>query len=226
MHRTVADVMSTDLVVATRSTPYKELIRRMRERGVNALPIVDADHRLVGIVTETDLALKQEYRPSGQPPFLEGTEQRRQRRKAAATLAEECMSKPAAVIGPDATVPTAARLLHRQGVHHLPVVDADGKLVGIVSRRDLLAVFLRPDEEIGRQVRIGVLGVILHVPEGEVDMQVREGVVRLSGKVEWRSLAREIVTRTRAVDGVVSVVDRLEYRRDDTVPVWPSRPRR
>ena len=135
------------------------------------------------------------------------------------------MSKPAAVIGPDATVPTAARLLHRQGVHHLPVVDADGKLVGIVSRRDLLAVFLRPDQEIARSIRIA-LDVSLNVPEGEVDMQVDEGVVTLSGKVEWRSLAREIVTRTRAVDGVVGVVDRLKYRHDDTVPVWPSRPRR
>jgi CBS-domain-containing membrane protein len=89
MYPTVADVMSTDLVVATRTTPYKELVRRMRERGVNAVPIVDSDHHLIGIVTETDLTLKQEYRAGGQPPFLEGTQQRRQRRKAAATLAEE-----------------------------------------------------------------------------------------------------------------------------------------
>jgi CBS domain-containing protein len=226
MERTVADVMSTDLVVAIRSTPYKELVRRMRERGVNALPIVDSDRRLLGIVTETDLAFKQEYRPAGQIPFLEGTEQRRQRRKAAATVAQECMSDPVAVIGPDATVPTAARLLHRKGVHHLPVVDADGRLVGIVSRRDLLGAFLRPDEEIRRQIRIGVLGVTFDVPEGEVDVQVDEGVVTLNGKVERRSLVREIVTRTRAVEGVVSVVDRLEYRHDDRLPVRPSRPAR
>jgi CBS domain-containing protein len=225
MYPTVADVMSTDLVVATRTTPYKELVRRMRERGVNAVPIVDPDRHLIGIVTETDLAFKQEYRPSGQPLFLEGTQQRRQRRKATATLAEECMSDPAAIIGPDATVPTAARLLHRQGVHHLPVVDADGRLVGIVTRRDLLAVFLRPDQEIARSIRIA-LDVSLNLPEGEVDVQVLEGVATVSGRVEWRSLAQEIITRTNAVDGVVGVVDRLDYRHDDTVPVWPSRPRR
>jgi len=225
MYPTVADVMSTDLVVATRTTPYKELVRRMRERGVNAVPVVDSDHHLIGIVTETDLALKQEYRAGGQPPFLEGTQQRRQRRKAAATLAEECISKPAAVIGPDTTAPTAARLLHRQGVHHLPVVDAGGRLVGIVTRRDLLGVFLRPDEEIARTIRIA-LDVSLNLREGEVDVQVLEGVATLSGKVEWRSLAQEIVTRANAVDGVMGVVDRLDYRHDDTVPVRPSRPRR
>ncbi len=222
MYPTVADVMSTDLVVATRTTPYKELVRSMREHKVNALPIVDSDHHLIGIVTETDLAFKQEYRPSEQPSFLEGTQQRRQRRKAAATLAEECMSKPAAAVGPDVTVPTAARLLHRQGVHHLPVLDADGKLVGIVTRRDLLGAFLLPDQGIARSIRI-VLDVTLNVHEGEVDVQVLEGVATLSGKVEWRSLAQEIVTRINAVDGVVGVVDRLEYRHDDTVPVWPSR---
>lgn len=225
MHQTVADVMSTDLVVATRSTPYKELVRKLRELGVHALPIVDPDRRLVGIVTETDLAFKQEYRPAGHVPFLEGTEQRRQRHKAAATLAEECMSEPVAVTGPNVPVPTAARLLHRKGVHHLPVVDAQGRLVGIVTRRDLLAVFLRPDAEIYRQIRIGVLGVILHVPEGEVDLRVDDGVVTLSGKVEWRSLVREIVTRTRAVEGVVGVVDRLDYRHDDTSPMRPLRSR-
>ncbi|HZD00985.1 MAG TPA: BON domain-containing protein, partial [Actinomycetes bacterium] len=117
----------------------------------------------------------------------------------------------------------AARLLHRKGVHHLPVVDADGRLVGIVSRRDLLGAFLRPDEEIRRQIRAGVLNAALRLPKGEVDVQVHEGVATLSGKVVWRSVAQQIVALTNAVDGVVGVVDQLEYRRDDTIPMWPSR---
>lgn len=225
MYSTVADVMSTDLVVATRSTPYKELIRRMRERRVNALPVVDPNGRLIGIVTDTDLALKQEYRPVGQAPVLEEPQQRRQQYKATATLAEECMSEPVAVVGPDVTIPSAARLLHREGVHHLPVVDTDGRLIGIVTRRDLLGVFLTPDGEIRAKIRTGVLDVTLDVSEGDVDVQVHEGVVTLTGKVQRRSLAQEIVRLTNAVDGVVAVVDRLGYRRDDTVPTWPSRQR-
>ncbi len=223
MDPTVADVMSTDLVVATTTTPYKELIRSMRQHRVNALPVVDADHHLVGIVTQTDLALKQEYRPTGPTPFLEGTEQRHRRRKAAATVAEECMSRQVTVVGPDTAVPSAARLLHRDGVHHLPVVDADGRLVGIVTRSDLLGVFLRPDDEIRAGIRTGVLEMTLNLPEDDIDVEVVDGVVTLSGKVEWRSLAQEIVARAGAVDGVVGVVDRLSYYRDDTVPTWSSR---
>ena len=136
------------------------------------------------------------------------------------------MSEPVAVTGLDVPVSNAARLLHRKGVHHLPVVDAQGRLVGIVTRRDLLGVFLRPDQEIYRQIRIGVLGVILHAPEGAVDLQVDEGVVTLSGRVELRSRAQEIVTRTRAVEGVVGIVDRLDYQHDDTSPMRPLRSRR
>lgn len=216
MYPTVADVMSTDLVTASRSTPYKQLIRMMRERGVRALPVVDAPDRLVGIVTETDLALKQEYRPSDRIPFLEGTTQRQQRRKAAATVAEQCMSRPA-VIGPDATVPEAARLLHRHGVHHLPVVSPDGRLLGIVTRRDLLAVFLRGDDEIASRIRHGVLCATLDLPEDAIDLEVSEGVVTLRGAVEFRSQAREIAKLSQAIEGVVGVVDHLGYRHDDIV---------
>ena len=224
MDTTVAEVMSTDLVVATRSTPYKELVRMMRERGVHALPVVDADRRVVGIVTETDLALKQEYRPGGQVPYLEGTEQRDWRRRAAATVAEQCMSDPVTVVAADINVRGAARLLHRRGVHHLPVVDAEGRLVGIVTRRDLLGVFLRPDSEIRDRIRTGVLER-LNLPEDDVEVEVSEGVATLRGKVEWRSLAREIVTLAGGVDGVVGVVDQLEHYREDTepAPVRPSR---
>jgi CBS domain-containing protein len=221
MYPTVADVMSTDLVVVTRSTPYKQLVTKMREHGIRALPVVDPGDRLAGIVTETDLALKQEYRPSDRVPFLEGMTQRRDRRKAAATVAEQCMSRPAAVVGPSATVPEAARLLHRRGVHHLPVVDEHGRLVGIVSRRDLLAVLLRGDDEIARSVRHGVLRATLDLPEDAIDVQVVEGVVRLRGTVELRSQAREIGKLTQVIQGVVGVVDELDYRRDDTVPSWP-----
>ena len=221
MYPTVADVMSTDLVTATRGTPYKELISRMRERGIHALPVVEAGDRLVGIVSDTELALKQEYRPSGRVPFLEGAARRRERRKAAAIVAEECMSRPAAVIAPDATVPEAARLLHRRGVHHLPVVDAQGRLVGIVSRRDLLRVFLRGDDEIAGRIRHGVLRATLDLPEDAIEVHVHEGLVRLRGAVELRSQAREIGQLAQVIDGVVAVVNELGYGRDDTVPAWP-----
>ncbi len=213
----VRDVMTTDLAVARPDTPFKDMVRVLAERRVRALPVVDGEGRLVGIVSETDLALKEEYRPGDPLPLIEGPGRRRERAKAAGMTAADYMTRSVAVIGPDASLSAAARLLHHKDVKQLPVVDPDGRLVGVVTRRDLLTVFLRPDDDIRYEIVAGVLDATLNLPVDAVAVDVSDGVVTLAGQVPRRSLAREIVELVNAIDGVVGVVDELTWAQDDTM---------
>ena len=126
------------------------------------------------------------------------------------------MTSPAVTVASGATLTEAARLMHRHHVKRLPVVDAAGGLVGIVSRADLLSVFLRSDESIVEEVRHHVVGETLAIDPDDVQVGVANGVVRLEGQLETRSLARILVRLAAAVEGVVGVDDRLRWRLDDT----------
>jgi CBS-domain-containing membrane protein len=135
------------------------------------------------------------------------------------------MTSPAVTIGPDASIAKAARLLHRHQIKRLPVLDPAGPLLGIVSRADLLKVFLRSDAEIAAQVRQRVLRRALWVDPDTVGVEVRDGVVTLTGQLERASLIPILVNLVRGLDGVVGVVDRLSFEFDDrtiTVPTVPS----
>jgi CBS-domain-containing membrane protein len=132
------------------------------------------------------------------------------------------MTAPAVTIGPDASVAEAARLLHRHGIKRLPVVDPAGPLLGIVSRADLLKVFLRSDADTAREIRQQVLMRAMWMNPGTVAIDVRDGVVTLTGQLERRSLIPIIVSLVRGLDGVVDVVDRLTFELDDTPIMVPS----
>jgi CBS domain-containing protein len=127
------------------------------------------------------------------------------------------MSTPAITIPPGASLAAAARLLHERNVRHLPVIDPNGRLVGIIARRDLLSVFLQAEDDIRHEITAKVLHATFNLPADAVQVEVREGVVTLSGRVPWRSSVREIVDRVRALDGVVDAIDRLAWAHDDTV---------
>jgi CBS domain-containing protein len=127
------------------------------------------------------------------------------------------MSSPVATLLAGASLEAAARLLRQRRVRHLPVVDAAGRLVGMVTRRDLLKVFLHPDNELRYEVTVGVLQATFNLPDHAVQVEVRDGVVTLAGEVSWRSSAREVADRVRVLDGVVDVVDRLSWTHDDTI---------
>jgi CBS domain-containing protein len=131
------------------------------------------------------------------------------------------MSRPAITVGPDATVPEAARLLRMHLIKRLPVADPLGRLVGIVSRSDLLSVFLRPDDEIRREILEEVIFSELGMGPDRFDVTVREGVVTLQGTCERRSLVQVVVRAVTAVEGVVQVDNRLGYDLDDT-PTLPQ----
>jgi CBS domain-containing protein len=215
--------MTQDVVTVDEDTPFREIVALMADCKISALPVVDADGRVVGIVSEADLLLKEEF-PEGPPHgrLFQGRRRREIRAKAAGGTAAEVMTSPAVTIGPDAGVADAAGLLHRHGIKRLPVVDPAGPLLGIVSRADLLKVFLRSDADIAREVRQQVLVRAMWVDPETVVVEVRDGVVTLTGQLERRSLIPITVSLVRGLDGVVDVVDRLSFEFDDSTITVPS----
>jgi len=223
MGRRVRDVMTPQVLTVDEQAPFKEIVALMDECRISALPVLDEKGRVVGIVSEADLLLKEEF-PEGPAGgrLLQGRRQREERAKAAGDTAVELMTAPAVTIGPDATVTEAARLLHRHGIKRLPVVDPAGPLLGIVSRADLLKVFLRPDAEIAQAIRQEVLLRGMWVNPDTVVAEVRDGVVTLTGRLERRSLIPIAVSLVHGIDGVVGVVDRLTFELDDSPIMVPS----
>ncbi|EST39726.1 hypothetical protein N566_00310 [Streptomycetaceae bacterium MP113-05] len=215
-HRTVSDLMTRDVVVARRATPFKEVVRTLADHDVTAVPVVDADSRPVGVVSEADLLRKASNEPglTGLVPLpaLEDWE----RAKAEGARAEELMTAPPVCVRPEWTVVEAAQLMEAHGVKRLPVVDGADRLVGVVSRGDLLRVFLRRDDAIRDEIHREVLRDTLGLAPSEVTADVRGGRVELLGRVEARSLIPVLVRLCRSVDGVVSVQENLTFRTDDT----------
>ncbi|MFF4546635.1 CBS domain-containing protein [Streptomyces sp. NPDC001435] len=214
-HRTVEELMTRDVVRARRDMPFKELVRLLADNDVTAVPVVDDLERPMGVVSEADLLRKSadQADPSGRVPVpnLEAWE----RAKAEGSRAEELMSAPAVCARPEWNVVEAARLMEAQHVKRLPVVDEADRLLGIVSRGDLLRIFLRRDDAIRDEITADVLRRTMGLDPSEVTVEVREGRVELGGSVEFRSLIPVIEHLCRGVDGVVSVGGHIDYRTDD-----------
>jgi len=218
--RTVRDAMTRTVVTAPEQAPFKELVRMMREYRVSAVPIVGASGTIVGVVSEADLLLK-EAPDVLTPHMFQSKVHREERRKAEGMVALDLMTHPAITIGPEAPVSEAARVMHEHRVKRLPVVDDEGRIQGVVSRVDLLADYLRDDAEILEDVRT-ILRHELLLDVDAVTATVDQGVVRLEGEVERRTLVPSIWDRVRGVEGVVGIDERLTWQMDDTiVPVSP-----
>jgi CBS domain-containing protein len=214
MSWTVAAVMTRDVVTVPPSATYKDVVERLHERGVSAVPVVDTAHQVLGIVSEADLLLKEErppHRPGGALLDPHGDTARATARNAAAL-----MTAPAITVAGRATLTEAARLMHGHHIKRLPVVGPTGELIGIVSRADLLLAFLRSDESIAEEVRDHVAFETLAIDPECLRIEVDDGVVLLEGRVETRSLARILVRLAGAVEGVVGVDDRLGWELDDS----------
>ncbi|WP_405623248.1 CBS domain-containing protein [Streptomyces sp. NBC_00076] len=221
----VSDVMTHTVAAVGRSATFKEIVQLMQDWKVSALPVVEGEGRVVGVVSEADLLPKEEFRdsdprlrstwgtPTTQPPRLSDLA------KAGAVTAEELMTSPVVTVHPDATLAQAARTMARAGVKRLPVVDAVGLLEGVVSRADLLKVFLRTDDEIAEEVRREVVSCLFPAPNSSIRVEVLDGVVKLLGQVRDTSLVPVAARLVRAVEGVVDV----DF--DLTRHVEPARPR-
>ncbi|WP_432138417.1 MULTISPECIES: CBS domain-containing protein [unclassified Streptomyces] len=200
----VADVMTRSVARVGRRAAFKEIVRVLHGRKVSALPVVDREGRVVGVVSEADLLPKEEFRDSDPDRY---TQLRRlsDLAKAGSLTAAELMTSPALTVTAGTTLAQAARTMARARVKRLPVVDGAGLLVGVVSRADLLKVFLREDEDIAEEVRREVVAYLLPAPASSVRVAVQEGVVVLSGRVRDRSLVPVAARLVRSVEGVVDV---------------------
>jgi CBS-domain-containing membrane protein len=172
--------------------------------------VVSGDGYVLGIVSEADVLRKQE-RAFGRLVMGLPLRTRRERAQARARSASGLMTSPVITVRPDAPLGSAARLMNGRRIRRLPVVDDSGKLIGIVSRRDLLSVFLRPDEEIAAEVHAVLTGVLLEEPDG-MTVTVRNGVVILSGTVARQELVPVAERLASEVAGVVAVTSRFTAR--------------
>jgi CBS domain-containing protein len=207
--------MTTSVVTVDRYTSYQEIDRLLTERRISGVPVLKMGRQVAGVVSEADLLAAEDE--TARQARMAGTLGRRWRLRKQPHVnltAGTLMTSPAITIGPDATIPAAARLMNTHHVRRLPVVDEKGGLVGVVSRRDLLSVFLRPDEDIVRDAR-QVLDELPLADPRDVIVRVKHGVVTLAGAMRAGSgeddqdllpLALRLVWD---IDGVVDVVNRL-----------------
>ena len=214
----VTDVMTAPVVSVRTDTPYSEIVILLAKHKISAVPVVDAFGRVVGVVSEADLLHKVEFLGDDtEPQFFEWGKGRTNRAKARASTAEQLMTSPAITVQAGTSVIAAAKLMDKHCVKRLPVVNDAGHLHGIVSRNDVLKMYLRSDLEIREDITDGVIRRILWLDPLSLEVDVIDGVVTLNGKVDRKSTADIAVHVTRGVPGVVNVIDEITWNYDDTL---------
>jgi CBS-domain-containing membrane protein len=211
---TVDDVMTQAVVSVDQAASYRSMVDLLIERRISAAPVVDAFQRVTGVVSEADLLRKIEYAGDEEPRLFDGRRRRGERDKALASTAAGLMSTPAVTVLRGTPIAAAARQMDSEKVKRLPVVDDLGRLVGIVTRGDLLKVHLRPDDDIHADVRATVVDALAGRVE-DATVGVTDGVVTLNGRVDRATSAGQAVHLARQVPGVVSVIDKLTFELDD-----------
>ncbi|GGS23261.1 hypothetical protein GCM10010269_72670 [Streptomyces humidus] len=214
LHRLVGDLMTTAVVSVRRDMIFKDIAQHLTEHDITAVPVVDDQGRPIGVVSEADLLRKQESQVDPGGHLAAAHLLPAERAKAQALTAEGLMTSPAVTARPQWSVVEAARAMARHHVKRLPVVDDAGRLAGIVSRGDLLHVFLRRDLTIREEITTDVLTRTLGLDPGAVTAQVNDGRVTLRGTVPQESLVPIAVRLSESVDGVVDVTHHLRAETD------------
>ncbi|HXG76738.1 MAG TPA: CBS domain-containing protein [Gaiellaceae bacterium] len=222
----IKELMTTEVVAVGPDTPLKEVASLLVEHRISGVPVVDADRRILGVVSEADILVKEQ---GAQP------ESRRllgwllgggvaDEGKLAARTAGEAMTAPAITIEAEKQVSEAARLMTEEGIKRLPVVDATGRLLGIVTRSDLVRAFTRPDAEIEREIEEEIVRRTLWLDDEGLEVRVEHGEVTLAGQLERRSDAELLPRFVARVPGVVAVRSTLGWRWDDRKATLASDP--
>ena len=208
MSATVKDIMTTRVIWVRKDTTFREMAAALHEYRISAFPVVDEDRKVIGVVSEADMLTK----AAVDEGIIAGLLHHRDQAKARGITAGDLMTTAVVAVRPEDTVEHAARLMYDRGVKRLPVTDESGRLVGIISRADVLSVFDRTDGAIHHEIVNDVLLSEFTVDPKTLQVTVMDGIVTLSGRPETDELGRRIIQRVRHVQGVVAVRDRLDYR--------------
>jgi CBS domain-containing protein len=208
----VRDVMTADLVTVARHTSFKELAALLSSHRISAVPVLDDHGRLVGVVSQADLLPKEAYRDH-HPTRREALLYLDEIEKAGGTTAGDVMTAPRAVIGPHATLGEAARLMARRQVRRLIVIDGREQPVGIISRSDLLKVFLIGDEQLAATVLAAVARALRGSDTSRLTVAVRDGIATVGGHLDDSGQSVAVARAARAVEEIVDVDVRLDRRR-------------
>jgi CBS-domain-containing membrane protein len=207
--KTVKDIMTTRVIWVGKDATFRDMAAALREYRISAFPVVDADRKVIGVVSEADMLNKAAL--ADEEGVISGILHRRDQAKARGVTAGDLMTTAVVAVRPEDTVEHAARLMYDRGVKRLPVTDESGRLVGIISRADVLSVFDRTDAAISHEITSDVIrGEFLKDPSA-IHVTVMDGIVTLTGRPETYEIGRDIVRQVRHVPGVVAVRDRLDY---------------
>src|SRR6266487_3278558 len=155
MNTTVKDVMTTRVIWVKKDATFREMAVALREHRVSAFPVVDDDRKVIGVVSEADMLNKEAL--IDEPGMISGILHHRDQAKARGITAGDLMTTTVVAVRPDDTVEHAAKLMYDRRVKRLPVTDENGRLVGIISRADVLSVFDRTDQAIRKEIHDEVL---------------------------------------------------------------------
>jgi CBS domain-containing protein len=216
---TVGGVMTTPVITVAETATFHEMSALMTKHSISALPVVDLDGHVIGLVSEGDLLPKEALPPTRH--LWPRHPDRAERMKAEGIVARDVMSSPVVTATADETLAVAARRMLDHDVNRLPVLNEPGELVGIISRHDVLRAFERSDEDIRNDVVNGVLRRWMAVDPETVDVSVAGGVVALRGGLDRRSEATTVGHLVAALDGVVAVENELRWTLDDTEAAPP-----
>lgn len=206
--------MTRTVITVSPETTFREAVQLLEDNRTSGLPVVDGAGKLVGIVSEADLLNKAEKR-APDAYVLESRRHRLDRSRAAALDVASAMTSEVATVRPDSPIALAAREMHTRGFKRLPVVDVDGRLVGIVSRSDLLKVFLRSDDELAGEVRRILDHAESRLGGAGLTAAVSGGVVDLGGTFTAKNQLEATLRAIADVDGVVGIRNRIVYERED-----------
>ncbi|MFF0862034.1 CBS domain-containing protein [Nonomuraea sp. NPDC003560] len=231
------EVMTRQVTAVQADAPFKDVAEVLVTSGISAVPVLGEDDRVIGVVSEGDLMRKEEFREqywgeSYRPPLRARLRRRltgageEGARKAAGHTAADLMTSPAVTVPASASTVRAARIMDESGVKRLVVTDAEGRLEGIVSRRDLLRMYLRDDDEIRRRVIEGLEPRSRWDDRDGIIVEVHDGIVTLSGHLDRRSEAAAAVHAAERTDGIVGVRESLGWKEDDILelPLTWDRP--
>lgn len=204
---TVGDVMTTRVLAVTPDADFRHIALTFRQYRISACPVVNEAGQVLGVVSEADLLHK--AAGTGFPAGLIRLQWKlSEQSKATAVTARELMTAPAVTIRADAPVPVAAKVMQDRRVKRLPVVDEAGKLMGMISRVDVLSVYERPDSAIQAEVQ-RMVDTEFGLRPGTIDVAVSAGIVTLAGTVDRLETALNLVARARHADGVIATRDRI-----------------